>query len=136
MITSIILVISLFALLQFFISYSRSLIAAYGTQPLSAQVREVASIRGRTINGEEFPRLVQLARLCPESRDDRWQVFAVNSYFGFLNFVRDASRRLLPSVSEWSDRERAGCAYFAAITLDRRIASSRRLMAQQLSNQH
>ncbi len=136
MITAIILAISMLALLQFFISYSRSLIVAYSTQPLSSQVREVASIQGRTVSGEEFPRLVQLARLCPESRDDRWPVSAVSSYFRFLNFVRSISARLLPSVSAWSERERSGCAYFAAITLDRRIASSRRLMAQQLSNQH
>jgi hypothetical protein len=136
MITAIILSISTFSLLQFFISYSRSLIVAFSAQPLSPQVREVASIRGRTVSGEEFPRLVQLARLCPESKDDRWQVSAVTAYFGFLKLVSDFSNRLLPSVSEWSERERSGCAYFAAITLDRRIASSRRLMAQQLSNQH
>jgi hypothetical protein len=136
MITAIILAISLLSLLQFFISYSRSLIAAYGTMPLSPQVREVAAIRGRSVSGEEFVRLVQLARLCPESSGDHWPVSAITAYFKFLNFVRTASNRLIPSISEWSDRERSGCAYFAAITLDRRIASSRRLMAQQLSNQN
>jgi hypothetical protein len=134
MITAIILAFSMFALLQFFISYSRSLIAACSAQPLSPQVREVASIHGRTVDGEEFARLVQLARLCPESRSDRWPVSAVSNYFRMLNFVRGASKRLIPSLVSWTERERSGCAYFAAITLDRRIAYSRGLMAQQFSN--
>jgi hypothetical protein len=136
MITAVILVISMFALLQFFISYSRSLIAAFSTQPLSPQVRDVAALHGRDVSGEEFVRLVQLARLCPESRSDRWPVSAVTNYFRMLNFVRTISNRLIPSMKAWTERERSGCAYFAAITLDRRIAYSRRLMAQQLSNQH
>jgi hypothetical protein len=134
MITAIILTFSMFALLQFFISYSRSLIAACSTQPLSLQVREVASIRGRTVGGEEFVRLVQLARLCPESKSDHWPVSAVSNYFRMLNFVRTVSKGLIPSLIGWTERERSGCAYFAAITLDRRIAYSRGLMAQQLSN--
>jgi hypothetical protein len=36
-------------------------------------------------------------------------------------------------VADWTERERAGCAYFAAVTLDRRIAYNRDLMAQQSS---
>jgi hypothetical protein len=136
MITAIILAFSMFALLQFFISYSRSLIAASSTQPLSPQVREIASIHGRTVDGEEFPRLVQLARLCPESSTDRWPVSAVSNYFRMLNFVRSISYRMIPSLMGWTERERSGCAYFAAITLDRRIAFSRGLVAQQLSNSH
>jgi hypothetical protein len=134
MITAFILAFSMFALLQFFISYSRSVIAACSTQPLSPQVREVAAIHGRSVSGEEFVRLFQLARLCPESRADRWPVSAVTSYFRMLSFVRTVSDRLIPSMKEWTERERSGCAYFAAITLDRRIAYSRGLMAQQFSN--
>jgi hypothetical protein len=136
MITAIILAFSMFALLQFFISYSRSLIAACSTQPLSPQVREVAAIHGRSVSGEEFVRLLQLARLCPESTSDHWPISSVTAYFRMLNFVRTVSNRMIPSLKEWMERERSGCAYFAAITLDRRIAHSRALMAQQLSNQH
>jgi hypothetical protein len=52
-----------------------------------------------------------------------------------LTFVRKVGNRMLPSLNVWMERERSGCAYFAAITLDRRIAYSRGLMAQQLTNQ-
>jgi len=135
MIASIILALSMFTLLQFFISYSRSVIAACSTQPLSPQVREVAAIHGRTVSGEEFLRLVQLIRLCPEPRNDYWPISAVSKYFRFLNLVRTFSQNLIPSLGAWVEQERSGCAYFAAIALDRRIAYSRGLMAQQLSNQ-
>ena len=135
MIAAFILALSMFALLQFFISYSRSVIAASSTQPLSPHVREIAAIRDRTPAGEEFPRLVQLARLCPDSRRDHWPVSAVSNYFRLLNLVHAMSRSVIPSLKAWAEKERSGCAYFAAITLDRRIAYSRGLMAQQISNQ-
>ena len=135
MIAAIILALSVFTLLQFFIFYSKSVIAACSTQPLSPQVREVAAIYGRTISGEEFLRLVQLVRLCPEPRNSHWPIAAVSKYFRFLNLVRKFSQNLIPSLGAWAEKERSGCAYFAAIMLDRRIAYSRDLMAQQLSNQ-
>ena len=44
MMAAVILVVSLAALLQFFISYCRSLIAASAKQPLSVEVQEVTGI--------------------------------------------------------------------------------------------
>jgi hypothetical protein len=39
--------------------------------------------------------------------------------------------RLLPAVHFWAEQERAGCANFAVVLLDRRIAFSREILAQQ-----
>jgi hypothetical protein len=38
---------------------------------------------------------------------------------------------LVPSVHLWTEQERAGCANFAVVLLDRRIAFSREILAQQ-----
>jgi hypothetical protein len=132
MIAALILVAAAAGLLQFFISYNRSLIAASRTQELSGQAREVIGIEGQGVRGEEFWSLLQLIRLCPAA-DDPKQLRVVCWYFDLLGLVRRLGRPLSPGVARWAELEREGCAYFAAVELDRRMAYSRVLMAQQMS---
>ena len=134
MIAALILMVSLAALLQFFISYCRSAIAACGKKELSEQAREVTGIQDHAVTGEEFLRLDQLLGLCPEPGGDRFETRAVRNYYHLLNFLRALMRGLAPTVALWADRERAGCAYYAAVALDRRIAHSRDLLAEQMAN--
>jgi hypothetical protein len=94
-------------------------------------VQDVAGIQ-KTASGEDFPRVVQLLHLCPESPDDRSRLQAVGVYFGLLNFVRLTVARLRPSWRSWTEFERGQCAYFAAVALERRIAFSRDMLAQQM----
>ena len=134
MIAALILVISVAALLQFFVSYCRAVIAAYSKVELSPQARDVTGIHSHTAQSEEFGRLAQLVQLCPEPGDDKFEIRAIGGYYRLLTFLRAAARELAPAVVSWAERERQGCAYFAAVALDRRIAYSRDLMAQQMSN--
>ena len=131
MMPAFIFVCSVTLLLQFFVSYCRSIIAASVRQPLSREVQDVTGIQNAA-SGEDYPRVVQLLHLCPESPDDRTRLQAVGAYFGMLNFLRSTVARLRPSWRTWTDLERAHCAYFAAVALDRRIAFSRDMLAQQL----
>ena len=134
MIAALILAISVAAMLQFFVSYCRSVIAACRKMELSEQAREVTGIENRLVPGDEFHRLVQLVRLCPELGDDGNELRAVRGYYSLLSLLRAAFGRLAPQVALWAEREREGCAYFAAVALDRRIAYSRALVARQMSN--
>jgi hypothetical protein len=133
MMAAIILVFSLVFLLQFFVSYCRSLIAASIKHPLSAEVQDVTGIKS-TATGEDFDRVVQLLQLCPDRPEDRNGVQAVGAYFGLLGFVRSTIARMIPSLRTWTERERGQCTYFAAVTLERRIAFSRDMFAQQLES--
>jgi hypothetical protein len=130
----VILAFSSVALLQFFISYCRSIIAASTARPLSEQVWEVTGIRDRQLRGEEFIRLLQLTRLCPDSGTDHTAIRAVRAYFGMVSLVRTALRGVIPGIVSWTDAELSGCAHFAAVALDRRISHSRDLMAQHFSS--
>jgi hypothetical protein len=134
MTAALILALSSVALLQFFVSYCRSVIAASSASPLSEQVREVTGIQDREIRGEEFIRLLQLTNLCPDSGSDHWAIAAVHAYFRMLGFARVTLRRVIPGIVSWTEAELSGCARFAAVALDRRIAHSRDLMAQQFSS--
>jgi hypothetical protein len=131
MTAALILGVSSVALLQFFISYCRSIIAASTAQPLSEQVREVTGIRDRQIRSEEFLRLLQLTSLCPDSGTDQTAITAVRAYFRMVSFVRMALRGVIPGIVSWTEAELIRCAHFAAVALDRRISYSRNLMAQQ-----
>jgi hypothetical protein len=133
MTAALILGFSLVAMLQFFISYCRSIIAASTAKPLSEQVREVTGIRDGQMRGEEFLRLLQLTSLCPDSGADHSAITAVRAYFRMVSFVRTALRGVIPGIVSWTEAELTGCAHFAAIALDRRISYSRNLMAQQYS---
>jgi len=129
----LICVISLALLLQFFVSYCRSVIAAGRKSELSEQVREIAGIRHQRVRGDEFMRLVQLLRLCPGRGDDTGEIRAVGIYFGLLDAANRLFRTTAPAVARWAERERESCSYFAAVMLDRRISYSRELLAQQMS---
>lgn len=131
MMAAIILVCSIVLMLQFFVSYCRSLIAASARQSLSPEVVEVTGI-ARTASGEDFVRVMQLLRLCPDSTEDRGGVQAIGIYFKLLSALRWTVARVAPSMREWTDAERGHCAYFAAVALERRIAFSRQMLAQQM----
>ncbi len=134
MLASIIFVVSFAALLQFFVSYSRSIIAASRKLPFSDDIRELVGAE-QAVPPEEFRRLVQLVDICPGSGEDRFGIGAVRGYYRLLNLLRTLMpRRVAANAASWVDEERAGCAYFAAIALDRRIAFSRNLLAQQAAN--
>ena len=131
MIAGLIFAISVLTLLQFFVSYSRSLIAASQTHELSEQACEIGGFTPKTVAGEHFWRLLQLLSLCPESGSDSVDVLAVALYFRMLSLARIVLDWTFPSAASWIEAERKGCAYVAAVVLDRRIAYSRRMMAQQ-----
>ena len=133
MMAAIIFVLSAAAMLQFFVSYCRSVIAASSKQVLSAEVKDVTGIQ-RIASGDDFERVMQLLQLCPERPEDRNSVQAIGAYFSLLNFVRSTIARIAPSLRAWTESERAHCAYFAAVALGRRISFSRDMLAQQLDS--
>jgi hypothetical protein len=134
MIAALICAISIALLLQFFASYCRSLLASSRKIELSNRVRELTGVANGEFTPDDFRRLLQLLRLCPESGDDRTEIRAVGTYYGMLNLVGRTVQAAMPSAAAWTELERRNCSYFAAVALDRRISSSRNLFTQQLSD--
>lgn len=133
MIASLILVVSIAVFVQFFVFYTRSLIAASAKHALSESVREIAGITGERVQTDQFARLLQLAEVCPGSGKDEMGIRAVRVYFSMLGlmsavFARVPSAAIAKAVA-WAEGERASCAYFAATALDQRMAYSRALLS-------
>ncbi len=134
MMPALILVASSILLLQFFVSYCRSLIATSTKHQLSREARDVTGIKGIPARAEDYPRVIQLLQLCPERPHDREEIRAVHVYFQLLSLLRASLARLFPSLEMWTSVQRGQCAYFAAVALDRRIAFSRDMLAEQMNN--
>jgi len=134
MIAGLIFVVSFLTLLQFFVSYSRSIIAESHNHLLSEQARELCGIRNSLFSGEQFQRLSKLIDLCPEANDDAFQVSIVKIYYYLLGFARTVIGWTMPSAGPWIESERRGCAYVVAVVLDRRIEHNRTMLANLLSH--
>lgn len=130
MMAALIFAVSVVTLLMFFVSYCRSLTASSSHHALSKEVRDVAGISAMPA-GEDFTRVMQLLQLCPEHPEDHGRLRAVRTYYRILSFAERRIAKLAPSLEVWTEQERAGCANFAAVVLDRRIAFSREVLAQQ-----
>lgn len=130
MMAAIIFVVSVVTLLMFFVSYCRSLMASSSRHALSREVRDVTGI-STVASGRDFTRVMQLLRLCPEKPEDRTGLEAVGLYFSLLGLMHFTVARILPTLRSWTESERAGCANFAVVVLDRRIAFNREILAQQ-----
>jgi hypothetical protein len=134
MIAALIFVISFVALLQFFVLHCRSILAYSRRVELSDRIREVTGLTGQDVSAEDFGRLLQLVRLCPERGNDRKEIRVVGAYYVLLDLLERVSRSLNPRVAAWTEHERQGCSYFAAVALDRRISYSRDLFTQQVAD--
>lgn len=130
MMASLIFVFSLVTMLMFFVSYCRSLMASSSRHAVSQDVRDVVGISAGA-SGRDFARVIQLLQLCPERPDDRSGLQAVGIYYRMLSLLQSSVARFVPALQVWTEQERAGCANFAVVVLDRRIAFSREILAQQ-----
>lgn len=134
MIAALICVTSLAVFAQFFIWYCRAIVAPSLKVALSDRVREVTGIADHDVAPDDFDRLLQLVRLCPERGDDRSEIRAVGTYYGILAALDKLSGSVAPGLAAWARHERQHCSYFAAVALDRRISYSRDLFTQQIAD--
>jgi hypothetical protein len=130
----IICVFSVAVLLQFVLWHFRSIVASSRNVKLSARLQEVTGLTSQQVKADDFARLLQLVQLCPEQKDDQADIRAVGAYYSALALLGRVAHTIAPKLAAWFEREREGCSYFAAVTLDRRISQSRDLFSQQLAD--
>lgn len=117
MIASCILVLSVAALIQFFVSYCCSLVAVYSRVQLSLQALELAGLTSQRARGEDFGPLVRPIRLCPQLGDDRAELWAVRVYYSLVHL--HGLGPLAPPKAAQAEHEHAGCAHAAGVAVDR-----------------
>jgi hypothetical protein len=125
---------SLVALLPLFVSYCGTALSSARSEPLSDRVSRLIGSHNGDLAAQDFDRVLQLVRLCPEYEADSAGVRAVTIYFRALQAGERLCGALSPSFADWKESECRKCAHFAAVVLDRCIASSHSLFTQQASD--
>lgn len=134
MISALIAGASLVALGPLFVSYCGTLLASARKLDLSDRVSALSDMSGRRISADDFDRILQLVRLCPEYDADRAGVRSIAIYYRVIYALGRIFGSTSPALAAWTERERADCSHFAAVVLDRCISSSRSLFTQQASD--
>jgi|HubBroStandDraft_5_1064220.scaffolds.fasta_scaffold873612_1 hypothetical protein len=134
LIAGIIAAASLVALLPLFVSYCGTALSSARSEPLSERVSTLIGSRDGELAAQDFERVLQLVRLCPEHEPDRAGVRAVTIYYRALQAGGRLCGRLSPSFADWTKRECGDCTHFAAVVLGRCISSSHSLFTQQVSD--
>jgi hypothetical protein len=134
MISALIAGASLVALAPLFVSYCRTLLALARKLELSDRVSALSDMSGRGVSADDFDRILQLVRLCPEYGADRAGVRNIAIYYRVIHALGRVFGAMNPALAAWAERERTNCSHFAAVVLDRCISSSRSLFTQQASD--
>ena len=121
MMSAAILFLSTLALLMFFVAYCRSVIGTAAIHILSKETRDVAGISA-AVTAKDFLRVTSLLRLCPGRVEARSSFRAIGVYYRILSLTERWVAHLSPSLGAWAEEERASCAYYAVLILDRKIA--------------
>jgi len=129
MFAAMLLVISIVALSQFALYYWRAVLAGVAAQPVSPRVLEAAHVEGGYPSASDFEALAGLHDLTPELQPTRGGLSLVRAYFRTIAAIEGVFGRSLPAVAAWGQRERAICARYAAVQIDRRLQANLELAA-------
>jgi hypothetical protein len=122
MIPALLLLLSIAALVQFSFAFCRSLLLTYSKVELSERVRQVTGLRGETVEASEFSRLMNLVFLAPDPGDDAMEIRSIAAYHSLVVVEHWLISHVWEMGCNWCENELRRCAYFAAVTLDRRLA--------------
>jgi hypothetical protein len=128
MFAAMLLVISIVALSQFALYYWRSVLAGVAAQPVSSRVLEAARVDG-SVSAADFGTLAGLHDLTPELQPNAGSLASVRFYVRAIEALELVFGSLIPAINEWGQRERAICARYAAVQIDRRLQANLELAA-------
>jgi hypothetical protein len=121
--------ISIVALSQFALYYWRAVLAGVAAQPVSERVLSAARIANGRPSGDDFQTLAGLHQLTPNLHPARGGMTLVRFYYSVLQGLDSFVGSRMPALAAWSDRERALCARYAAVQIDRRLQANLALAA-------
>jgi hypothetical protein len=92
-------------------------------------VLAATSLDGGVLSGRDFPVIAKLHDLTPNLQKKSSGIGLVSAYFHLIHAVGQLASGRLAAVASWAERERALCARYAAVQVDRRLQSNLALAA-------
>jgi hypothetical protein len=121
--------ISIVALAQFGLYYWRAVLSGVAAQPVSDRVLWAAHVENGRVTSQHFETLAGLHDLTPDLYPNRGGLGLVRFYHRVVQVVDALAGSRIPAVAAWSNRERAICARYAAVQVDRRLQANLELAA-------
>lgn len=121
--------ISVVALSQFALYYWRAILTGVAAQPVSDRVLQAARVENGRFTARDFDTLTGLHDLTPELYPNRGGLGFVRLYHRVVKAIETVAGSRMPVVAAWSERERAVCARYAAVQIDRRLQANLALAA-------
>jgi hypothetical protein len=117
------------ALSQFAAYYWRALVMGVASQPVSERVLEAAQIGDGELTGQHFQVFAKLHDLTPDLRSGPGGLGLVKFYYHAVRGLGKVAGGFSQSFAEWTERESALCARYAAVQIDRRLQANLELAA-------
>jgi hypothetical protein len=124
MFSAMLFAIAIVALAQFAIYYWRAVLTGVASQPIPSRVLEAAHLAESDLRGADFEKLASLHELTPELRGERGGLGLVRTYYQLVRQADELFGRTFPTLVNWSEREQALCARYAAVQIARRLESN------------
>jgi hypothetical protein len=129
MFAAMLFTISIVALAQFGLYYWRAVLSGVAAQPVSDRVLWAAHVENGRVTSQHFETLAGLHDLTPDLYPNRGGLGLVRLYHRVVQGVDALAGSRIPAVAAWSNRERAICARYAAVQVDRRLQANLELAA-------
>jgi len=124
MFPAILLATAVVALFQLVLYYWRAVLTGVAMQPVSEYVLEAARVGEREFGGSAFENLANLYTLTPELKTSHTSLGLVRFYYEAVCKAEQLLGRFSPAALHWSECERALCARYAAVQIDRRLQAN------------
>jgi hypothetical protein len=124
MFSAMLFIIAIAAMGQFALYYWRAVFTGTATLPISSRVLEAAHVQEDALRGDDFEKFASLHALTPELKDAQSGLGLVRAYYAIIQRAESLFGNISPAITSWGERERALCARFAAVQIDRRLQSN------------
>jgi len=129
MFAAMVFTISFVAVSQFALYYLRAVLTGVAAQAVSDRVLAAAHIEDGRLLPQHFETLAGLHDLTPDLEHHGGGLGLVRVYYRFLQALGVLLGKHMPVLADWSERERAICARYAAVEVGRRLQLNLELAA-------
>lgn len=130
MFAALIFVMSVVMATQFIIHFWRAAFLAWAAQPVSERIQIAQECVSRASQAAEFQAISSLTEICPDLASPANNFSIVRAYYQLLRALASFSKSVLPSASQWAQREMAACTRFVVVSMDARLKSNEAFLAE------
>jgi hypothetical protein len=125
MISALMFIAALIGLVQFGVSYWRSLLASTAAQPLSERFRTASGLEHGLPGASDFSAILSLHRMTPSLENQPGSLRGLQVYYSLVDSLRNLS-----ALRQWANAEMATCSRYLAVIIDQRLSNNQAFAAE------